>query len=364
MARILRKANLNRIIMGATFLGAGGGGSAEHGRALLNELENPEITLVSPEDMSSHEYAVMIAAIGAPRIIKERGFGSEALEAFKHVVALSKAGGRKIAYLMSGEMGGFNTLVPIYVAAKEDVPVVDADGNGRAVPELLTTLYSISEISLNPLVIANADGDIATFYLSDPTDHAKAEKLARVMATAWNMSAAFATWIVNKDNILTSLVPGCITKAEKIGEVFEKLQEKLGFVELTSKLRSLGAVELFIGTIESLEYQTVGGFDFGTTRIHGEDRYKNLEMLVFFKNENIIAQIGGNIIAMVPDIISLVDLEKLVPITNADTYEDQKVAVYGLKAPETWLKSSHGFERWKHVLKTMGYEGNYIALKS
>ena len=85
-------------------------------------------------------------------------------------------------------------------------------------------------------------------------------------------------------------------------------------------------------------------------------------MTIDFKNENIIARVDGEIIAMVPDLISLVDIEKMEPVTNADTAERQKVVVYGTPAPENWKKVPEGFTCWKHILEKLGYTGDYIPL--
>ena len=51
---------------------------------------------------------------------------------------------------MAGELGGFNTIVPMYVAAIKGTPFVDGDGNGRAVPELSTGLYPSHNIPPHP----------------------------------------------------------------------------------------------------------------------------------------------------------------------------------------------------------------------
>lgn len=365
MSRLLEKADLENIIDGATFLGAGGGGSAEQGYYLLNEIEKKlgkaEIQLVAPEEMSNHELAVMVASIGAPRVMKQKGFGPEALYGFECISSLCSLGGRSVNYLMAGELGGFNTLVPIYVSALNAVPLVDADGNGRAVPELSTTLYSVSDISLNPLVVANSSGDTAVVYLKDPLSYKTAEATARSLTVAWGTAASFATWVVDKQQILTNLASGTISRSEKIGQIFRQNANK-NVSNLSEDLKDVGAVELFVGRIGTLETKTKEGFDFGTTVVCGEEKYDGATMTIDFKNENIIARVDGCIVAMVPDLISLVDIETMKPITNADTTEGQRIAVYGTSAHENWMKTPRGFLCWKHILYALGYTGEYIPL--
>jgi len=366
--KTLTEENIKDMIVGATFLGAGGGGSAKQGYELLEKLKKElgtvEVKLIDPEEMEESEYAVMVAGIGAPRAFKEKGFGAEAIHAFELIQKVSFLGGKQISYLMAGELGGFNTIVPMYVAAIKGIPFVDGDGNGRAVPELSTGLYPAYNIPPHPLVLANSKGDSVVAYLNDPMDHKAAETIARQLAVGWGMLAAFATWIVNKHQILNCLAPRTITKSEEIGKAFRKVKEKDKEIETLSKeLAKINSKELFVGTITKLEFKTEGGFDFGTTTITGEGKYAGRTMTIDFKNENIIARINGEIVAIVPDLISLVDIDKMEPVTNADTVEGQKIAVYGTPAPENWKKVPEGFTCWKHILEKLGYEEEYVPLK-
>lgn len=365
--RRLTKENIENILVGATFLGAGGGGSAKQGFELLEHLEKEigsiEVTLVDPEEMKDSEYAVMVAGIGAPRAFKEKGFGPEAVYAFDLIQKVAFLGGKSISYLMAGELGGFNTMVPMYVAAIKGLPFVDGDGNGRAVPELSTGLYPTYNIPPHPLVLANSKGDSVVAYLNDPFDHVAAETIARQLAVGWGMIAAFATWIVNKHQILNNLAPRTISKCEEIGKIFRKVKESKDIEALSKELAKINSKELFRGTITKLEFKTEGGFDFGTTVIKGEGKYKGKTMTIDFKNENMLAKIDEEIVVMVPDLISIVDIENMEPITNADTEEGQRVAVYGTPAPENWKKVPEGFSCWRHVLEKLGYTGKYIAFK-
>ncbi len=55
------------------------------------------------------------------------------------------------------ELGGFNTLAAVDVAARHGIPVVDADGAGRSVPEVHLKVYTIDDIRLAPMTIADVD---------------------------------------------------------------------------------------------------------------------------------------------------------------------------------------------------------------
>jgi DUF917 family protein len=365
MAQLVDTESLRNILYGSTFFGAGGGGSPEVGTYLIDRIERETggatITLLDATEMEDHRYAVMVAGIGAPRVIKERGFGVEAIYAFDAIRNLHFLTGKDICYLMAGELGGFNTLVPFYVAAKRGLPVIDADGNGRAVPELSTTLYNCYRIPVSPLVLANSNGDIGIFFLHDPIDHHSAELSARAITTVWGMSAAFASWVVSREQIVSSLVPGSISMCEKIGSIFrEKSSSTVG--TLSAELRKFGIKELFVGRIAALNTMSKESFDVGLTVLEGLCDYTGASMEIYFKNENILAKLNDRVIAAVPDIITLVDMESLQPLTNADIKVDQEVVVYGLPSHRKWKETNCGFECWKHILEVVGYSDEYVQL--
>ena len=168
---IYNREKLVNVIYGATFFGAGGGGSISNGMDLLNTFPGDvELEVVPLSQMKDDEYSVMAAGLGSPLAMKEKGFGPEAISVVKGMMKVAEDAGKKVAYVYSGEQGGFNTMVPIYAALHAGLPLLDLDGNGRAVPELNTGLLPINDIPIDPLVLANANGDIVIGHPKDPLD--------------------------------------------------------------------------------------------------------------------------------------------------------------------------------------------------
>lgn len=359
--RLLGKEELENIAWGATVFGAGGGGPCQLGLGLIKDMEN-EVELFALEDLPENANAVQVGGIGAPRVAFEKPFGPEAINAYEAIKKMASVGGTDIAYLMAGEMGGFNTLTPFYVALKKGIPVVDADGNGRAVPELSTGLCSIYEIPTNPLVVANKEGDVLVGYLKDPLDTVSAEKIARAACVSFGMIAAFASWIVDIATIKRYLVPGSISRAEEVGKRIRKSKEE-GRDAIKEVINLTGGNEIFRGKIKKIETKTVGGFDFGRTTIEGGDAYKDNVLSIDFKNENIIAWKDKDPVAMVPDLIAMMEIEGK-PLTNADTTEGMEIAILGIPAPEPWKRIPEGFDCWRPILEKLGYEGPYIPLQT
>jgi len=356
--RMLGKTEIEDIAWGSTLLGAGGGGSARMGLELFKEMK-AEVTLLDPSDLPDNATAVTVAGIGSPKAITEKKFGPEAIYAYDAMKTMASVGGLDVNYLMLGELGGFNSIVPIYVAAQRNIPVIDADGNGRAVPELGTSLYSIYKVPTKPLIVANSKGDVISAYLADPMDTSGAETIARAATVSFGMLAAFSTWIVDVAKIKRCLVTNTVTKAEKVGRAMREAKAS-GKDPVKEMVAVTGGKELFRGKIQKIEMVTKEGFDFGKTTIEGMGDYKGQTFVNDVKNENIIGWLNGKIVIIVPDLIAVMTTSG-EPLTNADTKEGMEVAVLGIPAAEPWKRNPEGFNCWKHILEKIGYKGDYIS---
>jgi DUF917 family protein len=61
---------------------------------------------------------------------------TEVIEAFKKVRQIHDQKGEPTTHVMAVEIGGMNSLAPMYTAALMGLPVVDIDCMGRAYPEV------------------------------------------------------------------------------------------------------------------------------------------------------------------------------------------------------------------------------------
>lgn len=343
------------VIYGATFFGAGGGGSIDGGMDLLNMLpEDAVLQVDSIDTMKDDAYSVMAAGLGSPMAMKEQGFGPEAIHVVQGMIDAAASEGKRVDYVYSGEQGGFNTMVPIYAAICLNKPFLDLDGNGRAVPELNTGLLPIYNIPIDPLVLSNAKGDIIVGHPKDPLDSVACETIARSICMAYGMSVGFSTWLMSKADHLKASAIGHLSLSQKVGEILraadttkENLSKKLLKAGVKNKVFATGK-------ITKIDISVENGFDFGKTVIVGDD---GEEYKVDFKNENlIIRDKNDQALLVVPEIISLVDADTLQPLSNADTSEGQNVILLGVAAPERWWdKENKGYDCWTHILKLIGY---------
>jgi DUF917 family protein len=357
--------DLKDIVIGATFLGSGGGGSPENGLKLVEEISKltKELTIVSPEEIPDNDRVAMIAGMGSPVALKEKGFGPEAIYAFEGLQRLYGWLGVDFKYIMPGETGGFNTITPMYVAAAKKLTIVDADGTGgRAVPDLETTLYYIYGIPTSPFVLADRNGNIVIGWTRDPMDAPTCENVARGVTVAFGMLSGLGTWVVTGYQIKTCLEPNVVAKSRSIGKVIREAKKKRKD-PVREVLEVVKGYELIRGKIEKIETKTIAGFDFGRTTIKGSNGYEGKKLMVDFKNENMIAwRAEGEPAAMVPDLIALMTPDGN-PLTNADTKEGMKISVVAMPASDKWRKHPKCFEPWRPILEKIGYKGNYVPLE-
>ena len=209
--RKLYEQDIIEILYGATLLGAGGGGSLKQGLDMIQGLkddgEQIELDLLDVSEMRDDAYAVMVAGLGSPVAMLDPDmprFGPDAVFAYRAFQKAFAAEGKKLEYLYSGEMGGFNTFTPMLVAILSDkdpakrIKFVDADGNGRAVPELNTTINAFYDHPPKPMGMGSLYGDEIIVY---PTTDHSGEQIARQMCMLYKMrslSSKFFTCLICK----------------------------------------------------------------------------------------------------------------------------------------------------------------------
>lgn len=101
-----------------------------------------------------------------------------------------------------------------------------------------------------------------------------------------------------------------------------------------------------------VERRTREGFAVGQAVIHGSGRYRGSELVIRFQNENLVAVQDGEVIASVPDLISVLDHETGLAITTERIRYGQRVTVLGLPTPEI-MRTPEALQVWSP--KAFGY---------
>ncbi|MEM2914429.1 MAG: DUF917 family protein, partial [Candidatus Bathyarchaeia archaeon] len=172
--RILKETEMKDIVYGATLLGAGGGGSPENGMQVLKSTLKiaAEVKMVDPEEVPNYSMMCVVAGMGAPEALLKRGWEDEDIPALR---LLEQTVNRRMDYIIAVETGGFNSITPIHAAVASGIPFIDGDGVGRAIPQLEMTMFSVHNLPVAPVTLADPYGNSAVLY---PINPPMAEKMA------------------------------------------------------------------------------------------------------------------------------------------------------------------------------------------
>src|SRR3954451_17378678 len=132
MPRLVGEDDLEDLARGAAVLGTGGGGNPYVGKLLAQAAirQYGPVTLVDAQEVPDDAVVVPSAMMGAPTVMVEKlPRGDEIIRAF---TVLQEFLGKRITHTVSIEAGGLNSTTPFSVAANMGIPLIDADGMGRA----------------------------------------------------------------------------------------------------------------------------------------------------------------------------------------------------------------------------------------
>jgi DUF917 family protein len=128
------------------------------------------------------------------------------------------------------------------------------------------------------------------------------------------------------------VIPFTVTLAVELGEAILAARRR-HTDPLEAALEVTGGCVLFRGKVVDVERRLAAGFARGTVRLEGLGPDRGSELSVDFQNENLIARRDGEVVAVVPDLICLVDLETAEPVTTEVVRYGLRVAVLGIPAP-------------------------------
>ncbi len=356
----LKLEDVDNLCTGAAFLGAGGGGDPYIGGLMVKaELRaGRRIEIIDPDTLCEEELVIPTAMMGAPTVLLEKiPSGEEPLLALK---AVEESLGRKATATMPTEVGGINSTIPLFVGARLGIPVVDADGQGRAFPELQMETFAIEGVAGTPMGIANEHGDFATISTDD---HHRMEWIARGITIRFGGTAYFANYPMTGAEVKRASVKHTLSLARQIGNIIHTARKRKHdpFEELEAFLATTSysvAKQVFSGKIVDLDRQIRQGFTMGKVTIASDDLPARA-CTISFQNENLIARASDELLAVVPDIITILDAETAVPITNETLRYGQRVVVMAVGVPEI-MRSPAALKQFGPG--AFGLEENYVPL--
>lgn len=326
------------IALGASLLGAGGGGDPYTGRlmAISAIKKYGEVDLITVDEVPDDALIVPIAMMGAPTILAEKGVGKSEFD--RLVNMLERYFGRKIYATMPAEAGGVNSLVPVAAAAQLGIPLVDADSMGRAFPELQMSTFTIGGASASPMAWADEKGNTG---IMDTANNKWTEDIGRAITLTCGGNITIALFPVFAKMLKEYGVHGIVTRAQQLGRAIRNVKNIEG--DMTPRehfLKFSGAYPLFAGKITDVLRETRGAFNFGKVVLAGIDDDRGGEAFVEFQNENLRCVANGKTLATTPDLICLVDIETFQPVPTDALKYGKRVLVVGLECFHLWRTQS------------------------
>ncbi|HEY1618202.1 MAG TPA: DUF917 domain-containing protein [Streptosporangiaceae bacterium] len=330
--RELGVEDIRAIARGAAILGSGGGGDPHIGALMTEQAirKNGPVPMVGIDEVPDDALVVLVGGLGAPTIGVERpSAGTEAPLALK---VISELLGEPVTHLGSIEAGGINSTIPIMAAAQVGLPLVDMDGMGRAFPEVPMMIPSLMGIRNAQMVMADANGNVVIIRAID--DHWY-ERFARATAIMMGCGAMTAQFAMRGHELAATMVGGTISLCLRLGiEVESARLAHRNPLEAAAKV--LGGHLAFAGKITDVERATKDGFARGLTTIAGTDDHAGSDLTLEFQNEHLIARIGERVLATVPDLICVLDIDSGEPITTENLRFGQRVGVLLAPCDPRW----------------------------
>jgi uncharacterized protein len=330
----LRAEDVADLARGAAFLGTGGGGDPYIGRLTAESAlaRAGGVELVPLTALADSSFLAAVGNMGAPTILIERLMnGREPVDAVRRLEAHL---GRRFDAIIPFEAGGVNSLMPLLISAETRLPVVDADGMGRAFPEMQMETFSVYGVRGTPAALADDRGNSVVI---EAHSDAMAEWIARGIAIRMGGRASVANYPMSGAEAKRVAVPDTMSLASRIGRAIREARaaRRDPFADLAAFFPGTHyrhARVLFRGKLIDVDRRTEQGFAIGRVRFAASDSEDTMEIV--FRNENLIARVNGRVQAIVPDLICVLDADAAEPITTERLRYGQRVVVMAVGVPQ------------------------------
>jgi uncharacterized protein len=329
MKRLLGPDALRAMARGCAVLGAGGGGDTY--LTLLQALQAIEdhgpVPLVDLDELPGDSLVMPCGAIGAPTVAMEKLENGNEGERLRE--QLEYLTGRTVTALMASEIGGGNGVLPIAWAAAMHLPLVDADGMGRAFPEIPQVTMQLADISPSPAVITDERGNLIVFRTISGD---WMERLERAAAVEFGGIACSTEFSLTAAQAHGATVRNSVSLAIRIGEAIAGAES----APVAALIAEIGAFRLVSGKISDVERQTRSGFVRGSVVVEGLGADGGRLIRLELQNENLVALERGHVLASVPDLITVLDSETADAIATERIRYGQRVTVIAFPCDPVW----------------------------
>lgn len=339
----LDAAAIEDLAVGSAVLGTGGGGDPYIGKLIAAEAVNQHgpVEIIAPGELDDDDLVIVVSMSGAPTVMTEKiPNGGELLRVFNLAKEYASRAPRAA---ISIEIGGINSLFPVAVAAMAGIPLVDADGMGRAFPEFQITAFNAGGVKFGPRFVTDEKGNVLRI---DGIDATWLERINRRALVAMGGSVVSSIGLTGAE-VKRAAIHGSLSLALSIGRALRVARESKS--NWFAELRGVCDVyKLFEGKVTSVERQISGGWVRGHAVMTGLGDASDRQARVDFQNEHLIARAGSGgqfdqVLATTPDLLAVLDTETGTPITTEGLHYGQRATLVGMPCQAIW-RTERGLE--------------------
>ena len=376
---ILDAYDIECISIGAGIQGCGGGGNPHIGKisALKALKDGKQMRVLTPSKFfktsEQGDMIVVVAVFGAPVAFYEKLLsGTEHIGALECMQDLYNVGkykdsklhndadvliqeddgliwiedykqteaklpteiaGRKVAAVMSGEIGGMNCLEPLVVAADLNLPVLDADGMGRAFPQVQMFAPFMYDCDPYPSTLADDKGNRSVVLKT--RNPKQLEECFRRIVMGWGCTGGIAISNFNEEQVTKYTIHHSLSFAWRIGHTILKARKE-NKPPVEEMIKCTNGKLLMNGKITDVKRELTGGYSMGVLKIDGLEDYAEQKLTIEFQNEFLIARLDtkngqkGEILACVPDLITILDIDSALPIPTEEVHFGMRVCIVAM----------------------------------
>ena len=244
-------------------------------------------------------------------------------------------------------------MLPVTWAARMGLPVVDADGMGRAFPEVPQVTMNLAGISPCPAVMTDERGNLVVFRTISGD---WAERLERAAAVEFGGAASSTEFSLTAAQARGATVRNSVSLAIRIGEALAGAKGS----PVAALIAEIGAFQLVTGKVLDVERRTTSGFVRGSVVVEGLGEDAGRLIRLELQNENLVALERGRVLASVPDLITVLDSETADAILTETIRYGQRVTVIAFACDPVWRT-----ERGIAVAgpRAFGYDFDYLPVE-
>jgi DUF917 family protein len=324
---VVREHDIEHLVVGFSLLGSGGGGNAQAFASVLRDrLGGRELRLHRPDECPG-VVAVPIGMVGATSVFTEKLPGGG--EFTGAIAAVSRWTGRAATAVMGIEGAGLNGLAALVAALDTELPFIDADLMGRALPRLDQLSWAVRGLPVTPSALREPSGQVV---IVDGVDAAALERTVRAFLVAAGGWSALALPPTDVGPATAAAILGSTSRALALGRAHARLPAAPAPACVAA---GLGGRVIATGRVVDVDRRSVmGGFGRGSVTV--VDGATGTIVRIEAENEFLLAIADGVPLAGSPDLLCLLDRRTVVPLSVDRVHAGAEVIVVVLPGPSWW----------------------------